>query len=117
NRLLARVRGDLGRALVRTFMARGVAALGSLVLALVIGRVYGPAGVGVYALAQSLLLGISTLARQGMDNGLMRYIGQNHVSSAVPTYLLWALRRALLLSLLAALVIVLVRNQLESIFD
>src|SRR5699024_2727741 len=100
-----RMRGEMGLALIRTFVARGIAATGTLALALVVGQIYGPAGMGVYALAQSLLLGVATLARQGMQNSLMRYVGQDHASPAVPVYLRWALRRALLLSSLAALVI------------
>lgn len=107
----------MGRALVRTFLARGIAAVGSLALALVIGRIYGPAGMGVYALAQSLLLGIATLARQGMQNSLMRYVGQDHASPAVSVYLRWALRRALMLSSLAALIILPLRSQLENVFS
>lgn len=84
------------------FLACGIAALGSIVHALVTGRVYGAAGVGVYALGQSILVGISILSRQGMDNALMKYIGKNHAVPEVPTYLFWALRRALLLSVPSA---------------
>lgn len=117
NRLLNRARGEMGRTLIRTFLARGIAALGSLVLALVIGQIYGTTGMGVYALAESLILGVATLARQGMQNSLMRYVGQDHASPAVPVYLHWALRRALLLSSLGALIILPLRSQLESVFS
>lgn len=106
----------MGRALTRTFIARGIAAVGSVALALVIGRMYGPEGMGVYALAQSVLLGIGTLARQGMDNGLVRYVGQQHVSRNVPVYLRWALKRGLLLSVMAALAISFLRDPLEVLF-
>lgn len=114
--LKAGVCNELGRALMRTFVARGVAALGTLALALVVGQLYGPEGMGVYAIAYSLLLGIGILCRQGMDNGLMRYVGRDHTSSYVRSYLYWVLRRSLFLSSLAALLLFLGRFWLEDLF-
>jgi O-antigen/teichoic acid export membrane protein len=107
----------MGQALIRTFVARAIAALGALALALVIGRLYGPEGMGVYALAQSLLLGAGTLARAGMDNALMRYVGQDHGSPYVLRYLRWASTRSLVISLIAAGVLWVGRYWFESIFD
>jgi O-antigen/teichoic acid export membrane protein len=115
--LSVRMRGEMGQALARTFVARGIAALGALALALVIGRLYGPEGMGVYALASGLLLGVGILARHGMDNGLMRYVGRDHASPHVPRYLRWALLRALLLSLVAALLLWWARQPLEALFS
>ena len=117
NSLFARARGEMGRALTRTFIARGIAAAGSVALALVIGRIYGPAGMGVYALAQSFLIGIATLAGQGMQNGLMRYVSQDHTSPVIAIYLVWVTRRALILSTLAGIVILTLRFQLEVFFS
>ncbi|WP_431023360.1 lipopolysaccharide biosynthesis protein [Halomonas sp. H5] len=104
-------------ALGRTFIARGIAALGALLLVLVLGRIYGPVGVGVFALAQSIILGAGTLARYGMDNALMRYVGQEPGAPHVLTYLRWACRKALALSVLAAGIIFLVRGFMERIFQ
>lgn len=115
--LLARLRGDMGQALVRTFVARGIAALGALALTLVIGRLYGPGGVGVYALAQGLLLGAGTLSRIGMDNALMRYIGQDHGSPYVLQYLRWAGIRSLVISFAASLILWAGRDWFQSVFD
>ncbi|MBT11531.1 MAG: hypothetical protein CMI02_05800 [Oceanospirillaceae bacterium] len=114
---LRRMRGEMGQALMRTFVARAIAALGALALALVIGRLYGPDGMGVYALAYGFLLGVGTLARMGMDNGLMRYVGQDPGSHRVPVYLRWALQRTLMLSVVAGALIWLLRYRLEGVFE
>ena len=89
------LRGDTGRALVRTFMARAVSAFGALGLVVVVGPLYGPKGVGVYALAQSILLGSGILARRGMDNALMRFVGRDAQSPMIWHYLYWAGLRSL----------------------
>ncbi len=115
--LQGRLRGEMGQALIRTFIARAIAALGALALALVIGRLYGPAGVGVYALAQGLLLGAGLLSRTGMDNALMRYVGQDHSSPFVLRYLRWAITRCFIISLVAAVVLWLGRPWFEALFD
>lgn len=112
-----RLRGEMGRALVRTFAARSVAALGALALLLVVGRLYGPEGAGVFALAQSLLLGAGILARAGMSNALMRFVGQNHDSFHVLLYLRWAVSRGLLISLLMVAVLWFGRDIFEGLFD
>lgn len=117
NKILSRLNGEMGRALIRTFMARAVAALGTLVFAVVVGRLYGPTGVGVYALAQSLLLGAGILSRRGMDNALMRYVGQDHHSPYILTYLRWACRQSLIVSCLAGIVLWVGRHWFESIFE
>lgn len=107
---------DLGVALLRTFSARGIAALGALGLLFVVGRLYGPAGVGVLALAQAVLLGASLLARGGMDNALMRYVGQDHDSAHVLLYFRWALIKGLLAGVLVSSAVLMARDWLESQF-
>lgn len=42
------LKGETGGALIRTFIAKGVSAFGSLGLVVVMGQLYGPSGVGVY---------------------------------------------------------------------
>ncbi len=117
NRLPARFKGEMAFALIRTFIARGIAALGSLALVIVIGRLYGAAGVGVFALAQSIIIGAGTLARYGMNHAIMRFVGQDYHSPHVMVYLYWGCKKALLLSAIAALIIFFGRYYLESIFD
>ncbi|EPC04144.1 hypothetical protein L861_02195 [Litchfieldella anticariensis FP35 = DSM 16096] len=115
--LVKRLKGELAISLARTFIARGIAALGGLLLAMILGRLYGPAGVGVFALAQSLYVGAAILARYGMNNALMRYVGQDHQSKEIVVYLRWAIRKAGLLSLVAAATIFLLRGHLGDWFD
>jgi len=114
--LLSRLRGETGSALIRTFLAKGISAFGALGLVMVIGHLYGPKGVGVYALAQSLLLGAGILARRGMDNALVRFVGRDYESPQVRNYLYWAGRRALWLSLPLALAVCLLGDYIEHFF-
>lgn len=113
----SRLRSEIGRSLIRTFVARSIAALGALVLLLVVGRLYGPHGVGIFALAQSFLLGAGILARAGMSNALMRFVGKDHNSPNVLLYLRWAVVRGLLISLLAMVALWFSRNLFEDLFD
>ncbi|MFC3283762.1 lipopolysaccharide biosynthesis protein [Litchfieldella rifensis] len=115
--LAKRLKGELVISLVRTFIARGIAALGGLLLAVVLGRLYGPAGVGVFALAQSLYMGAGILARYGMNNALMRYVGQDHQARVITIYLRWALYKAGLFSLVAGVAIFFLRGYLGRWFD
>ncbi len=117
SRTAKQFRSELGLALLRTFIARGVSALGGLLLVVVLGRLYGPNGVGLFALAQSLYLGAGIMAKYGMDNALMRFVGQEPHCVHVKTYLRWALMRSLWLSLLAAVAIYLLRSPLERLFS
>lgn len=114
--LIKRLRTPLGSALLSTFLVRFIVAVGTLGLGILIGRLFGPGGMGLYAIAQSLLLGIAMLARQGMDGSLMRYVGRNAASSHINLYLYWALRRSLIVSFLAAISLWLFRFEIESIF-
>ena len=116
-KLLQRFKGELALALMRTFIARGIAAVGGIVLFIVLGRLYGAEGVGVFALAQSIYLGAGILARYGMDNALMRYVGQDPTASAVPVYLRLALTKSALLSTVAAVLVFLLRDQFALWFD
>ena len=51
--LLQRLKGELALALIRTFIARGIAAVGGVLLFVVLGRLYGAEGVGVFALGRA----------------------------------------------------------------
>jgi len=105
SRIALTLGSEIGRAMMRTFIARAVAALGAVSLVLVVGRLYGPEGVGTFALAQSLLLGAGILSRTGMDLALMRFVGQQHNSENVLLYLRWAASRSLLISSLMLVIL------------
>lgn len=117
SRLLARLRSETGLALIRTFLAKGAAAFGALGLVVVLGQLYGPEGVGVYALAHSILLGAGILSRRGMDNALMRFVGRDFESPAARQYLYWAGTRSLWLSFPLMLFVMLGRSMVGDFFD
>lgn len=112
-----RLTSEMGLALIRTFIARGIAALGGILLVMVLGRLYGSEGVGVFVLAQSVLLGAGILARYGLDNTLMRYVGRNYESPYVGSYLKWACRKAGMLSLAASLSVIVTHKGLAWVFS
>lgn len=96
--------------LFRTFMARGFAAVGSMMLVVVLGRLYGSVGVGVYALAMSLIEGAATISRFGMNGAVMRFVGRDLSSPSVPVYLRLITFRSLLFSTLFSVAIFLTRS-------
>lgn len=116
NNLKVIAKSDLSLSLFRTFIARGVAAIGDLLLLIVLGQLFGTAGVGTFALAQSIYIGSSLLARFGMDNSLMRYVGQDHHSNLVKHYLFLALFCSICLSSIAAIAIYYARHFFAEIF-
>lgn len=108
---------ELYVSLFKTFFARGVASFGGLLLLLVLGRLYGAGGVGVFALAQSIYLGAAILGRYGTNNALIRFVGQDSASGDVVKYLRWALERTLFVSVLASLFIYFLRYRFAEWFD
>ncbi|WP_353981427.1 oligosaccharide flippase family protein [Salinicola endophyticus] len=108
---------DLGRAFLKTLFARGIAAVGSLLLGVTLGRFYGADGVGVFALAQSILFGAGILTRFGMDNALMRYAGRDHDSVQGFYYFIWAARYAVAGALIVACLLLLLRTTIAGFFS
>src|SRR5690625_6773926 len=106
----------MGLALIRTFTARGLTSVGSFVLIVVLGRLYGTQGVGVFALAQSLIMVAALLSRYGMDSALMRFVGRDLKSPCVFAYVRYAIVRAMPSSLVAGTVIFLTRNLWAKLF-
>lgn len=113
---MAFIRGGLGLALLRTFAARSITSAGGFVLVVVLGRLYGTEGVGVFALAQSLIMASALISRYGMDNALMRFVGRDLQSPHVYAYLRHAVVRAMLVSTAAGVVIFLSRNLWAQLF-
>lgn len=112
-----RLRSDLGFTLMRTFAARGVMSFGSFLFVVVLGHLYGANGVGVYALAQSLVLGIAILGRWGMNNALVRFIGRDKCAPEATAYLWYACKRAAIISVAAALAVFVLRSVISQVFE
>ncbi|MDI5885745.1 MATE family efflux transporter [Cobetia amphilecti] len=117
NKIVLGLKDEIGYSLFITFLARGLAAIGGLILIIVIGRLYGASGVGVFAIAQSICIGASLLARGGMDSALIRFVGQNYTSEAIKKYLFWSLTRATILSVAVATMVFVLRFQFASWFN
>jgi O-antigen/teichoic acid export membrane protein len=111
------IQSELVLALVRSFLARTVGAFGTLFLGIVLGRLYGPTGVGVFALVQSVILGSAIIARYGQNNTLMRYVGQNKKGSYVGMYLIWAVKKSLLFSMILSSLVYCSRFYVASVLD
>jgi len=107
---------EMMRTLVVTFVVRAIAALGAVFLAIVVGRLYGPQGMGIFAIAQSFLLGGAILTRMGMDNSLIKYVGQSPKSKAALIYLRWSFVRATKVGILLSLMLYFFREYMEGLF-
>lgn len=108
--------GEVGRPLFKTFTARLFASGGSLILIVTLGRLYGAAGVGVFALAQSLTTATAILGRYGVDNALIRFIGRDIESSKIRSYLQYACRRTSILSFSGACLVLIFRHNFGILF-
>lgn len=116
-RIIDKFHSELALSIFHTFVVRGVVAVGGLLLMLVLGRLHGASGVGVFVLAQSVNLGAAIIARYGMDNALMKYVGQQRNSRYVIMYLTWAVRRAIAFSIVAGLSMFVMRYILSDWFN
>lgn len=108
---------DVGRALMRTYLARFLVAIGAFVLLLVVGRLYGASGLGVFALAQSLMLAIAMVVKYGMNTTLMKVVGGSKDEELSALYLIWTVKMVLLSSCTAALILWYGRHYLEVFFS
>lgn len=113
----ASLHSNMVRALLRTFVTRGIASAGSFVLVVIVGRVYGAVGVGVYALAQSLIMAVAVIGRWGMNGALVRFVGRDLRSPKVRAYVRYALVRAGVTSAAGMVVVFLLRGVLARLFD
>ncbi|WP_106418377.1 lipopolysaccharide biosynthesis protein [Salinicola tamaricis] len=108
---------DIGMDFLKTLFARAIAAIGSLLLGVTLGRLYGADGVGVFALAQSVLFGAGILTRFGMDNALMRYAGREHNSVQGFYYFVWAAKYSLAAALIVACLLLLLNSIIAGFFS
>lgn len=60
---------------LRTLLIRGISAFGTFALNLALARSMGAAGLGLFMLAYTWLLGLSMLSRYGLDVALLRFAG------------------------------------------
>lgn len=110
------LRSDVAWALLRTFATRGIASVGSFLLVVLLGRMYGAVGVGVYALAQSLIMAIAVIGRWGMNGALIRFVGRDLRSPKIYAYVRYALLRAGVISTVGMVAVFLLRGVFAHLF-
>ena len=110
-------RKELFAALARTSVARAIAAFGVLALGVVLARLYGAEGVGVFALAQSLAACASLLARRGMSVALIRLAGCDHSDSSSWAIAKKAIRKTMVFSIAATSAILVLREWIAGVFS
>lgn len=74
------------RVIGKTSIARFVALLGSLFLLVIVGKSYGAESLGHFAMGQSAMLFIAIVARFGMNNSLIKFVGADPSSFRVKEY-------------------------------
>ena len=83
-----------------TFLVRALAVIGNLLLYLFLGNFFGARGVGVFAICESICIGSAIFSRYGMDNALMRYVGQeDSITRSAIKYISFALKRCAQISI------------------
>ena len=101
---------------IRAFIAKGIGAIGSVALLFVIGKNFGPAGVGVFAIGQSFLVGGALIACLGMDNALLRFVGREYSSDSSKIYLEYSIKRSLMVGAILVGLIIGLRSILQELF-
>ncbi len=112
-----KIRGEIANALIWTLATRLAVSIGTFLLVVTLGRIYGTEGVGVFALAQSLVLGVSIIGRWGMNGALLRFVGRDLTSPKIYGFLRYAIITASLLSLFGALFVGFLRKEFAQVFD
>ena len=59
--------------LIKTFLTRGLSAIGTLVFHVVLARLMGVDEYGVFVIAYSLIIGVSLFAKFGMTSAILRF--------------------------------------------
>jgi O-antigen/teichoic acid export membrane protein len=99
---------------IKTYIARGFAAVGSLFFVYVIAQLHGVEGVGVYTLAQSMLLGVAILSRYGMNSAIMKYSGRSDDLDESMVLFKWATKLVFGISILFATILYELRWYVEN---
>ncbi|GEK73660.1 MULTISPECIES: lipopolysaccharide biosynthesis protein [Halomonas] len=107
-----KIKGDIAF----TFLARGVTAFSSVILVMMIGKFYGLKQLGFFAIAQSVILGVSIICRYGMNNTLVYYIGRDPKSDSIISYLVKAISLSSLISLFPIAMLLLYGDSFLSAF-
>ncbi|WP_188434363.1 lipopolysaccharide biosynthesis protein [Halopseudomonas salina] len=98
-----------------TLLARALSAIGSITLGILLARLYGAPGFGIFALAQSVILGAAMIARSGTNNALMKYAAQTTNNAESIIYLKWGIKRTAIPTTLITAIVYLSATQIEKL--
>lgn len=106
----------LSRKFFNTFVVRGITALGQVSYAVILGWLFGPEGVGLLALAQSIMLTGSTLARFGQNTSLLRFIGSTNSDPKIHQFFYQAQFITIFLSIVLSTLIFIGSSSIEKFY-
>lgn len=72
------IHNDTVRRIFLSFIAKGVSSIGSIVLLVILGKTFGPIGVGAFALGQTIALASSILAKKGMTISIIKIVAKEN---------------------------------------
>lgn len=99
-----------------TFISKGGAAFGAVFLLVVIGKMFGSAGVGVFSLLQGIVLIFATAARFGTGGALIRYVAKSDHEEGV-RYFICSVKLSIAISLFMSCAFFLARESIYNIYD
>ena len=100
------------------FLVRALAVIGNLLLYIFLGNFFGATGVGVFAICESICIGSAIFSRYGMDNALMRYVGQeDSVKRSTINYIRHALKRCAQISTILTIFLFVLRKHISAWYD
>lgn len=100
-----------------TGIARGGAGVGVVVLGVVVSRVLGVEGLGIFAIAQATLLGAAIISRYGYPNALIRFCGRTECELERHWFLTRSLKRVAWNSVLVMALLLLLAPVLANVFS
>lgn len=102
---------------ISTAFARGVSAIGSILLVIVIGKKFGASGVGLFVFVQTVYLGAALLARLGIDAYLVKRIAQSTTIKQKTDIFVSSIRRTFLTSLMFSCVLLVSSGSISKYYN
>ncbi|WP_136254423.1 hypothetical protein [Onishia niordana] len=107
---------DIINLAAKTLVTKAIGASGTLLLGLVLARLYGAEGVGTFMLGLSLIIGVGVLLRFGINDGILKFGGvafYNHDGSMIKAILATTFFNVFFIGFLACLVLLSFRVELS----
>ncbi|MDO6815045.1 lipopolysaccharide biosynthesis protein [Cobetia amphilecti] len=102
---------------INTAFARGVSAIGSILLVIVVGKKFGASGVGLFVFVQTIYLGAALLARLGIDAYLVKRIAQSSTLKQKIDIFFSSVRRTFLTSLMFSFALLVLSGSISKYYN